>query len=295
MRSPHRIHDGSNGRFILSAFVIAALLNCSAPQPRLTGVAYEYDSAKDMLKKGRFDKALEFSEAPAKASPPNAFTQRAQVFQVAVYSGLIHGYKELADSYKKGADTTNNPQFKAAYERQRNDAVQYGSRLALGLAEIAHKITENKSLEKEYTVDAPYPSAEAPLTLPQLARVMEGGWIDPDEQEAVGKDALLKGINDSLADMVGSDRSKARAALSAGPVKIEGADFGLHLGRQLVIAASMFDKKHMRDSTKLKLICDEAGEAAQGVAALLKEKPSKDKEKALKKLQDDIKTTLRVM
>ncbi len=295
MKSPIKIHDCSKTRFFISAFAIAALLNCSAPQPRLTGVAYEYDSAKDMLKKGRFDKALEFSEAPAKASPPNAFTSRAQVFQVAVYSGLIHGHKELADSYRKGADTTKNPQFKAAYERQRNDAVQYGSRLALGLAEIAHKITELKTLEPEYTIDAPYPSTEAPMTLPQLAKVMEGGWIDPDEQEAVGKDALLKGISDALADLVGSDRSKARTALSAGPVKIEGADFGLYLGRELVTAASMFDKKHMRDSTKLKLICGKADEAAQAVAALLKAKPDKAKEKTLKKLQDDIKTTLRVM
>ncbi len=70
MKRPHKNHDGSKGRLFLSAFAFAALLNCSAPQPRLTGVAYEYDSAKDMLKKGRFDKALEFSEAPAKASPP---------------------------------------------------------------------------------------------------------------------------------------------------------------------------------------------------------------------------------
>jgi len=102
-------------------------------------------------------------------------------------------------------------------------------------------------------------------------------------------------VNDALADLVGSDRSKARAALGSGPVQLEGADFGLYLGRQLLVAASMFDKKHMRDSTKLKLICGEADEAAKGVAALLKEHPNKDKEKALKKLQDDLKTTLRVM
>ena len=295
MRYPQNTIYGSRGRLSFAVVMSLALAGCSAPQPRLTGVAYEYDSAKDMLKKGRFDKALVFSEAPAKASPPNAFTQRAQVFQVAVYSGLIRGYKELADSYRKGADTTMNPNFKAAYERQRNDAVQYGSRLALGLAEVAHIMLADKTLEKEYTLDASYPSAEAPLTLPQLAKVMEGGWIDPDEQEAVGKDALLKGVNDALANAVGSDRSKARTALSAGPVQIDGTDFGLYMGRELLAAASMFDKKHMRNSAKLKLICGEADETAQALAAMLKEKPNKDKEKALKKLQDDIKTALRKM
>jgi hypothetical protein len=274
---------------------MAALLGCSTPQPRLTGVAYEYDSAKDMLKKGKYDKALEFSEAPAKASPPNAFTLRAQVFQVVVYSGLIRGYGELADGYRKGSDTTRNAGFKAAFERQRNDAMQYGSRLALGLAELSHQITEAMNLEKEYTLDAPYPSQEAPLSLPQLARVMDGGWIDPEDQVTLGKEALLKGIDDALAGMVGGDRNKARTALAAGPVNIDGADFGLYMGKELLYAASLFDKKHTRDSTKLKLICGEADEAAQIVAKMLKENPNKDREKALKKLQDDIKTALRVM
>lgn len=283
------------GRLAVALIMSIALAGCSTPQPRLTGVAYEFDSAKDMLKKGRFDKALEFSEAPAKASPPNDFTLRAQVFQVAVFSGLIRGYGELADAYRKGSETTKNPNFKAAYERQRNDSIQYGSRLALGLAEIANIMMANKTLENEYTLDTSYPSAEAPLTLPQLLKVREGGWIDPEEQGAVGKDALLKGINDALADAMGSDRSKARTALSAGPVKIDGTDFGLYLGRELIIGASMFDRKHMRDSGKLKLICGVADGTAQALAARLKEKPSREKEKALKKLQDDLKTTLKVM
>jgi hypothetical protein len=283
-------------RGILLVFLITALLSCSGPgQPRLTGVAYEYDSAKDMLKKGKFDKALEFSEAPAKANPPNEFTLRAQTFQVAVYSGLIRGYGELADAYKKGADTTRNTGFKTAFERQRNDSQQYGSRLGLGLAELAHQISQSKSLEKEYTLDAPYPSQEAPLTLPELARVKDGGWIDPDEQAKVGRDALLKGINDALAGMVGSDRSKARTALASGSVKMDGADFGLYLGKELLYAATLFDRKHLRDSTKLKLVCGEADEVAQIVAKMVKENPNKDREKELKKLQDDIKNTLRMM
>ena len=69
--------------------------------------------------------------------------------------------------------------------------------------------------------------------------------------------------------------------------------YAIYLGKELVYSASLFDRKHTRDSTKLKLICGEADEVGKIVAALLKEKPNKDREKALKKLQDDIKTTLR--
>jgi hypothetical protein len=296
MKVPNIHHHSQLVRTLLPVVLVLALgLSCSAPQPLPTGVAYEYESAKDMLRKGRFDRVLEFSEGPAKASPPNAFTRRAQVLQVVVRSGLISGYKEIVEAFQEGADATKNPRFKGEYSRLRNDNLQYGSHLALGLAEVAHLMTETKSLDKEYTLDAPYPSTEGPLTLPELAKVSDGGWIEPDEQEAVVKDAQVKGIDDALADIVGGDRSKARTELSSGPVKIAGVDFGLYLGRQLLVAASLFDKKHGRDSQKVQILCGEADEAATIVADLLKENPDKEKQKALKKLQHDIKTALRVL
>lgn len=284
------------GRGLLPVFLTLVLaLACSAPVPRPTGVAYEFDSAKDMFKKGRFDKALDFTDAPATASPPNAFTERALVLRVAIYSGRVKGYKELVDAYRKGADATKNTRFKAEYERQRHDGLQYGSRLALGLGDAAHRLTEGGQLPKELTLEAPYPTTEGPQTLPPLARVIEGGWIEPEEQEAVARDAQVKGIDDALAEMVGGDRSKARSALTAGPVKISAVDFGIFLGRQLLEGASFFDKKHMRDSMKFRTLCQEADEAAKAVLALLKDNPDKNKEKAAKKLQDDVKTALKNM
>jgi hypothetical protein len=246
-----------------------------------------------MFKKGRLDRTLEFADGPSNASPPNAYTDRARILEMAVYCGLIDGYKELIESYRKGADATKNTRFKAEYERQRHDYLQYGSRLALGLGDVAHRITEGARLSKEYTLEAPYPTAEGPLSLPQLAKVMDGGWIEPEEQEVVAKEAQLKGIDDALADIVGGDRSKARTALGAGPVKLDGVDVGLYLGKQLLTGASFFDRKHGRDSMKLRTLCGQAGESAKAVLALLKDSPNKDKEKAVKKLQDDIKATLK--
>ena len=273
--------------------ITAFVLGCSAPQPHPTGVAYEFESAKDMFKRGRFDRVIEFADGPSQASPPNSFTDRARVLEVVVYSGQVRGFKELIDAYRKGVDTTKNTHFKAAYERQRNDSLQYGTRLALGLGDVAHRITEGGQLSKEYTLDAPFPSTEGPLTLPQLAKVAEGGWIEPDEQETVARDAQFKGIDDALADLVGGDRSKARTAMGTGPVKISGATFGIFLAKELLTGATLFDRKHGRDSMKLRSLCGVADESAKAALALLKESPDKDKEKAAKKLQDDIKTTLK--
>jgi hypothetical protein len=280
--------------FCLPALLGVLLLpSCSAPVPRPTGVAREYEDAKDMFKRGRLDRVLEFTEGAATATPGNKFTERARVLRVAVYSGMVKAYKEIVDAYTKGAAETKNPRFKAEYERLRHDNLQYGSRAALGLGEVAHLMTEFGSIPKELTLEAPYPSAEGPLTIPQFARVMEGGWIEPDEQEAAAIDAQRKGIDDALAEMVGGDRSKARAALTAGPVQLDGVDFALFLGKQLMEAASLFDRKHMRDSQKFRVLANEAEEAAKAAAALLKENPNKEKEKAVKKLQDQIKAALK--
>jgi hypothetical protein len=124
---------------------------------------------------------------------------------------------------------------------------------------------------------------------------MEGGWIEPDEQEAVARDAQFKGIDDALAGMVGGDRSKARSDLSAGPVKLDGVDFAVYLGKALLEGASLYDRKHMRDSQKFRTLCGVADEAAKAAQALLKENPNRDKEKAVKKLQDDVKKALKNM
>jgi len=102
---------------------------------------------------------------------------------------------------------------------------------------------------------------------------------------------VRKGIDDALAEVVNGDRAKARAILAAGPVKLDGVDFALVLGRELVVGASFFDRKHIRDSEKLNVLCNAADTVAKGALALLKENPNKDKEKEVKKLQDRIKTT----
>lgn len=272
-------------------FVVA----CSAPVQRPTGPHRVLNDAQDMFKRGRFDRALDFTDGLAKASPPNAFTERARVLRVVIFSGQVKGYKELVDAYGKGIDATRNLRFKTDYGRLRHDYLQFGSRLALGLGEVAHLLTEGASISKELTLEAPYPTTEGPLDVAQLIRVKEGGWVEPDDQEAAALDAQRKGIDDALAEVVGGDRAKARSVLAAGPVKLDGVDFALFLGKQLLTGASLFDRKHIRDSLKFRTLANEAEEAAKAALSLLKESPNKDKEKQVKKLQDQIKAALKTM
>jgi hypothetical protein len=282
--------------FAVSASVTVAMLlvACSAPTPRPTGDAATYQDAKDMFKKGRFDRTLEFTEGLAQQKPSKEFTRRAQVLRVVTYAGLMQGYKDLAEGYGKGSEATKNPRFQVEYKRLRSDALHAGGQAALGLGEVAHSLTDGGQIEKELILDAPYPASEGPLEVAELIKVRTGAWIEPEQQEAAAKAAQLKGIDEVLAAVVGGDRSKARNAMNAGPVKIEGADFAIFLGRQLVDAAGFFDRKHMADYQKLKLLCGVADESATAALALLKEKPNTDEEKAAKKVQDQVKAALKV-
>jgi hypothetical protein len=281
--------------FAVSASVTVAMLlvACSAPTPRPTGDAATYQDAKDMFKKGRFERTLEFTEGLSQQKPPKEFTQRAQVLRLLTYGGLMQGYKDLAEGYGKGSEATKNPRFQVEYKRLRNDALHAGGQAALGLGEVAHSLTEGGQIEKELILDAPYPTSEGPLEVAELIKVRTGAWIEPEQQEAAAKAAQLKGIDEVLGAVVGGDRSKARNAMNAGPVKIEGADFAIFVGRQLVDAVGFFDRKHLADYQKLKLLCGVADESANAALALLKEKPNTDKEKAAKKIQDQVKAALK--
>jgi hypothetical protein len=284
-------------RFHAVLFVLLATLaltwSCSAPVPRPTGAAADYQDAKDMFKRGRYDKALEFTEGQASASPATAYTERAQVLRTVLFTGQIESYKELVDAYTKGADETKNTHFKAEYGRLRHDYMQEGVGAALGLAQTAHQLMEGGKISKELTLEAPYPSTEGPLEVTDLGRVRQGGWIEPDHQDSAAVDSLNKGIDDALAGAVSGDRSKARDALASGSTKISGVDFALFTGNQLLEAASFFDRKHSRDPLKGRTVCNEAYEAVRAAEALLKETPDKDKEDQVKKLEDQIKTTLK--
>ncbi len=269
------------------------LVACSPPVERPKGAAADFEDAKQVFKLGRYDRALELTDGMATVSPPSKFTDRARVLRAVIFTGRIKAYKSLAEAYTKGSDATKNPHFKAAFGQQRHDCLQLGSKSALGLGEVAQQLTQGETLPKELSLEAPYPTVEGPYEVRELMRVSDGGWIEPEQQESAAVDAVRKGIDDTLAEIVEGDRSKARTVLSAGPVKLDGVDFALYLDKQLLEGATFFDRKHMRDPQKFKTLLGVADGTAKAVLTLLKENPNKDKESEVKKIQDQIKTALK--
>jgi hypothetical protein len=275
--------------FLSLVFVLA----CSPPVERPKGLAADYADAKDMFKRGRLDRVIDITEGVAETKPPSQYVYEARVLRAVVFSGQMKAFDEMADSYQKGQKAVRQAEYAVTYRRQRQDSLQMAGNSALGLGEIAQQFIADGSFPKELVLDAPWPEAEGPEVVEELQRVREGGRISSEDQEAAGVDARRKGIDNALAEIVGGDRAKARTALVAGPVKLNGVDFAIFLGKQLVGGAKMFDNGHMQDPDKLKTLCALADNVAQQALALLKETPNKDQEKEIKKLQGDIKKTMR--
>ena len=275
------------GLVILAGIV---LISCGPTTNQPAAPTSPYDRAKDAFKSGQLDKALELTDKLARTNPPADYTERARVLRAVIYTGELKSANELAETYSKGAEKAKNPQFEASYRRLHNDNLSAAAKAALNLAETAHQIAPDGAIAKELTLEASYPTTEGPAELKQLARVEEGGWIEPDEQENAAADSLRKGIDDALADAISGDRAKARQALADGSTKLQGAAFAIFLSKELADGAVVFNRHHGRDPQKLITLCDEGDLTLKAALALLKDTPDKDHEKEAKKLQDQFKT-----
>ena len=273
----------------LNLVALIVLVSCG-PNASQPAALSPYDRAKDAFKNSQLDKALGLTDKLARKTPPADSTNRARVLRAVIYTGELKGSWELSEAYDKGAEKAKNPQFQADYRRLHNDNLSNAAKAALNLAETAHQIALGGAMPKQVTLEASFPITEGPTTIIQLERVEQGGWIEPDEQEQVAADAMRKGVDDALADLVSGDRSKARQALANGSTQLDGAAFAIFLSKELADGAIVFDRHHGRDPQKFITLCDQGDLSAKQALALLKDSPNKDEEKQAKKLQDQFKT-----
>ena len=266
------------------------LVSCGPTTNKPAAETSPYDRAKDAFKSGDLDKALELTDKLATATPPADSTDRARVLRAVIYTGELKSAMQLAEAYSKGAEKAKNVRFVSEYRRLHNDNLSYAAKAALNLAETAHQIAPDGVIAKEVTLEASYPTIEGPTDIKELAKVDEGGWIESDQQESAGANALHKGVDDALAGVVSSDRAKARQALAGGSTKLDGTDFAIFLSKGLAEGAAVFNRHHGRDPQKLIALCDEGDVTVKAALALLKDTPNKDQDKEVKKLQDKFKT-----
>ena len=262
---------------------------CSSSVSPPKGVGIDYQQAKVMFKQGDLDRALSLTDSMASGSSNSADALKARVLRAVIFSGRIDAYKDLADTYLKGSQIAKKAQSVTSYNRRRSNAMQYGSNSALNLGEVIMELTSKQDFPKEFTLDAPWPSVEGPQVVDVLSRIRRGAWVPEDAQDSAVVDAQRKALDDVLAELAGGSRSKAKAAMQAGPVTIGGPDFALFLEKQMVDGLELFGPKYLASPGQLKTLCDVAKRLGPAIEAGLKEKPDKAKADQYKKLQQQIK------
>jgi hypothetical protein len=270
---------------------LAVMIACSTGGQQPTGPAADYSRAKTEFAKGTndgYDRALDTLEGLANADPANDFTERARVLRLVIFSGEVEGYKTLADAYGKGADTSKVAAIKSEYGGLQRDVVRRGAELTLRLGEVAMQLTKGGSVPSGLTLDAPYPSVEAPTTIPALDTVRAGLKIGHDDEAQAELVAARMGVADALAAIVNGDRSKAKSEMNAGPVTLDSTEFCFFVADQVMAGATFYDSKHLIDPTHYKLLAGIAQDALKPVQLALKQKPDADRAKRAKKLQDQI-------
>ncbi|MEJ2008342.1 MAG: hypothetical protein P8Z30_09355 [Acidobacteriota bacterium] len=273
--------------WILTVLLAAFLAACSTSTKKQ--VASPYQQAKDMFKQGNLDRALSLTGPLASADSNDPDALNARVLRAVIYSGQVDAWKELADTYKKGSQKAKNPRFIASYNRHRSDALQYGNDSVLNLGEVVMQFTSTPNFPKEFTLDAPWPSVEGPENIPALKKITQGGWVSEDDQTNVALDVQRRGVDDALAELVGGNRTKARAAMQAGPVKLNGLDFALFLEKEVMEGITFFGPKYINNPDQVKTLCGVADRLVPPIEAMLKANPDKKKEAEFKKLQKQVK------
>lgn len=288
---------GSARRFrpLLALLALVLMVGCSSQSTAPTGPAAVYAKATQNFAKGQtesYDKALDSLRTLANADPANDYTTRARVLRAVILSGEMEGYKTLFEAYGKGAESTKNPQNRAEYTSLRRDTMRRGAELALGLGEVTMQLTKGGAIAKDLSLEAPYPAGAAD-SIPALDHVRQGLKIGTVDEEDAARQAPQIGIADALAAVVQGDRAKTKSQLGAGPVALNGADFAMFLGDEIATGASFYDKKHINDTGRFKVLTDIASGAAQAAGSALKAAPDPDRSKRLKKLQDRIKAAIK--
>lgn len=275
--------------WVLTLLLASFLAACSSSSSPPKGPGVDYEQAQVMFKQGNLDRALSLTDAMAAGDTSSASTRKAMVLRAVIFSGRIDAYMELADTYLKGTEVATKPQSVASYNRRRSNALQYGSEAALNLGEVVMQFTSKQGFPKELTLDAPWPGVDGPQVIDAFARIRRGAWVPEDAQDSAAIDAQHKAIAGVLGEMVGGDPAKARTAMDAGPVKLDGLDFALFLEKQVVEGVRLFGPKYLANPGQSKTLCGVADRLVLSIDGMLKENPDKAKEAQFKKLRKQIK------
>ena len=221
-------------------------VSCSdsgGPPPVRTGTpAYYFQNAKDAYAKSDFRKTLDWLDKITNANP-NEFTGRAWAFKLLLESGLIAGYKELAENYEYGQrnNKANPTPFIKKLTEYRGAATRMTLPFGEHYAEFGKAVTGGEAV-----IDFPFPAAGSTTRPAQLSAIAQGLAPTEDAAGQALKAMLARGVMLAICEAVGAkeDAAKARAALQTPPLKIPRGALEMVLAKTLFESAQLHGRKY---------------------------------------------------
>ena len=248
--------------FLPAAALLLAASCSTGPQPPQPGSpAFLWNAAKSTWHGGDFVKTGENLQQLVKSE--SEFTARARPWSILVASGLAQGYAATADAYTYGAKA--NRQNPMPFHKEANQLRSLATSAALDLAEQVHVFLD-KDKRPNVALAFEFPSGGA-AEPPAMRKITSGAWLQDSERASLLAQMLQRGIVRSVSGAAGSpdDTPKVAELFKTPDVQRPRADFLYLVAKDLYDRSDLFTATKLDHPARLRLLCQEALEALQGV------------------------------
>jgi hypothetical protein len=238
-------------------------IGCNAankPAPPKPGtIAHSWMVEEEAYKAGDYKRANE--QLAKLVSTRSEYMERAKLRSFVITSGVVNGYREMADAYESAART--NRALTSDYRKRMSDARRSASQSVMMMVQNLHDyIKDNKDAKIAFDFDFPGGKSAEPL---QLAKLKKGLALQPSDHEVLERAMLERGVVQVAADVAGApgDLEKAKSQFREPPKEA----FLLAMARVLHDSADLYSPNKLDEPRRLHVLCTEALSALAAVPA----------------------------
>jgi hypothetical protein len=242
---------------------LAVLSGCNGgnkPVPPKPGtIAHSWMVAEEAYKTRDYKRTNE--QLSKLASTRSEYMERAKLWSFIVTSGVVNGYREMADAYEGAA--RSNRAMTSDYRRRMSDAHRAASQSVMVMVQNLHDfIKDNKDMKVAFDFEFPSGTSSEPLP---LAKLKKGLALQPSDHEVLERAMLERGVVQVAADVGGApgDPEKAKGQFKQ-PAKDA---FLLAMARVLHDSADLYGPNKFDEPRRMHVLCTEALSALATVPA----------------------------
>ena len=229
------------------------------PAPIKPGTnAFYWQAATENFAKGDYLKTSDQLERVMRTE--NDFKPKARAWRMALLSGMMNGYRELADQYELGgrANKANPGTFRKLTSNYRGMA----SRSAVALAQ-AYEDFEKEVPQGDVEIAFAYPGRGTMGMPPSAAKVAAGNVPTESDIASVETAMLQRAVLRSVCDLVGApgDSSKAQEMMKTVPLQAPRATYELGMAKAFYDASNIFNPFKGSEPVRQKIMLDTAAKA----------------------------------